>query len=199
MFKKVIIFFFNYIFNQRVINFIYKIYSVFFRDKIRAAKGYYCLSLIKNRGLNCRFHGDVEIYYNDGLKLGNDVRIGYGTFIFAMGGVNIGDNCQISRYVTIYSANHDVNGTHIPYDDKYILKAVSIGHSVWVGMHAKILPGVSIGDGAIIGMGSVITKDVPNGAIVVGNPQRIVGYRSMDDFYMKLKNGKVFSKEWPRR
>lgn len=173
------------------------IYKRVFEAKITQSIGHYHLSLIKNKGKNCRFQGKVTVYYDHGLQLGNHVRIGFDTFIFAMGRVEIGDNTQISRNVTIYSANHDIEGTHIPYDDKYICKPVIIGNSVWIGMNAQILPGVTIGDGAVIGMGAIISKDVQPGEIVVSSSQRVVKQRDMDEFYKKQHLQSYFAKRWP--
>lgn len=53
---------------------------------------------------------------------------------------------------------------------------ITVGENVWIGSSVNILPGVTIGDGAIIGMGSTVTKDVPQNAIVAGNPAKVVKY-----------------------
>ncbi len=147
---------------------------------------------IKNRGSNVKINGDMRLYSPDNLKLGNGVYIGEDCFFFCEGGVTIGDNTQISRFVTIYSGNHNFEGDAIPYDDTYVFKPVVIGKSVWIGMNVCILPGVTIGDGAIIGMGTVVSKDVPEGAVVVSNQQRIVKYRNMQKFRELERQGKFF-------
>lgn len=66
-------------------------------------------------------------------------------------------------------------------------KRVSIGHDVWIGRSAIVLPGVLVGDGAVIGAGSVVTKDVPPYAIVVGNPARLVRYRFDETTVRRLR------------
>lgn len=187
----------DFIFNERVIYIFLLFFDKCIKDKFRIAMGKVSLSKIKHKGKNCRFNGEVNVYYNDGLVLGDGVRIGFGTFIFALGGVEVGNNTQISRNVTIYSANHDTEGSHIPYDDKYVKRKVTIGNSVWIGMNAMILPGISIGDGAIIGMGCVVSKNVGEGEVVVGQPQRVVKIRNIEEFRNKLRNNKLFSTEWP--
>lgn len=192
-FKKTI----DFVINQRLINFFVLVYKRVFEEKISRAVGNYHLSLIKKQGENCRFIGKVNVYYDYGLQLGNHVRIGSNSFIFAMGGVEIGDNTQISRNVTIYSANHNVEGSHIPYDDQYVCASVKIGHSVWIGMNVMILPGVTIGDGAVIGMGAIVTKDVQPGEVVVNGPQRVVKRRDLDKFYEKKDKELLFAKAWP--
>ena len=186
----------NAIFNDNVFYFI-ALLNRWASFRIRKARGKLELKKIKNKGCNCKIHGEVTIAYPDKVKLNDNVRIGYGCHFFCIGGLTIGENTQISRNVLIYTGNHDIDGIAIPYDDNYILKPVSIGKSVWVGMNVTITPGVSIGDGAIIGMGTVVSKDVPVGAIVVGAEQRIIKYRDLKEFYKKEKNKKLFSEIWP--
>lgn len=66
------------------------------------------------------------------------------------------------------------------------VRRVRIGHDVWVGRSAIVLPGVEIGSGAVVGAGAVVTKDVPPYAIVAGNPARLVRYRFSDDLIARL-------------
>lgn len=160
--------------------------------RLRQFKGQLALRQIKTIGKDCLIQGQVTIYYPECITLGSYVRIGYGTFLYGIGGIKIGDNTQISRNVVIYSGNHDITGSTVPYDDNYIKKEVCIGRSVWIGMNVCITPGVTIGDGAIIGMGTVVSKDVPEGAIVVGAEQRIVKYRDMKEFRQKEKEKKLY-------
>lgn len=165
--------------------------------RIRKARGRVELKKINNRGKNCIIQGEATIVYPERLVLGDNVRIGYGAFIFCIGGVSIGENTQISRNVLIYSGNHDIDGKAIPFDDQYVLKEVVIGRSVWIGMNVTITPGVKIGNGAIIGMGTVISKDVPEGAVVVGSEQRIIKYRDMNNFYIKDQEKAHYGLLWP--
>jgi len=167
------------------------------RKAFERACGEFALYTINYRGKNCRIHGFVQIVAPDRLRLGDHVRIGKGCFLFCKGGLTIGDNTQISKHVTIYTANHDIRGHAIPYDDKYVQKPVHIGRSVWIGMHVCITPGVTVGDGAVIGMGSVISKSVPPGAVVVSNRQRVVGRRDMESFGELDNSGRYFGSLWP--
>jgi acetyltransferase-like isoleucine patch superfamily enzyme len=82
----------------------------------------------------------------------------------------------------------------VPYDTTYIDKPVIIGNSVWIGMNAGVTPGVTIGDGAIIGMGTVVSQDVSSCAIVVGPKQRTAGYREMERFALLQREGALFGK-----
>ncbi len=72
-----------------------------------------------------------------------------------------------------------------------ILKPVTIADNVWIGCRATIVPGVTINEGAVIASGAVVTKDVPKGAVVGGNPAKVLKYRNME-YYEKLKEQKSF-------
>lgn len=161
------------------------------------ARGEYILKNLPHTGNNVKINGPIQVIGKDKLYINDHVRIGSGCFLFCRGGLKIGKNTQISRKVTIYTANHDYNGNAIPYDDKYIYKPVDIGESVWIGMNVCITPGTKIGDGAIIGMGTTVSSDVPKGAIVVGQKARIIGKRNMKKYNNCLAEKKLFGKLWP--
>jgi maltose O-acetyltransferase len=82
--------------------------------------------------------------------------------------------------VVILSTNHRIRSTEIPMRNQGYEPAnpVTIGNDVWIGYRAIILPGVTVGSGSVIGAGTVVSKDVPEYAVVVGNPARIVRYRN---------------------
>ncbi len=125
--------------------------------------------------------GDGEFHIGKGSHLKSDSYIEY------MGGVTIGDYFHTGRGLTIFSSNHnyEYEGA-IPYGGEDILKEVVIGNWVWCGANVTIVPGVHIGDGAVIGSGAVVTKDVPECAVVGGNPAKVIKYRNKEQFY-KLK------------
>ena len=94
------------------------------------------------------------------------------------GPLRIGENVMMGPDVTILSQTHNIERTDIPMGKQGMREAeVSIGNDVWIGMRSIIMPGVKIGDGAVIGAGAVVTKDVPDYAIVGGVPARIIKYR----------------------
>jgi len=109
------------------------------------------------------------------IHLGDHVSIAAFVHIWGAGGVKIGNRVLIASHTAITSITHDYTAEVI-YGTK-ILKPVVIEDDVWIGAHAVILPGITIGVGAVVGAGAVVTKDVPAGAIVVGVPARIVGER----------------------
>jgi maltose O-acetyltransferase len=86
--------------------------------------------------------------------------------------VRVGDRTLFAPNVQIYAATHPLDAELRKTRELGAL--VTIGSDVWVGGAAIILPGVTVGDRAVIGAGSVVTKDVPAGALVVGNPARVV-------------------------
>ncbi len=113
------------------------------------------------------------------LDFGNQVKLGKGVFInhsfigSASGGIVIEDNVQIAPNVTILSINHD------PYARNMALcKRVTIKKNAWIGARVTILPGVTIGESSIIGAGAVVTKDIPDNSIAVGNPACVI--RTLD-------------------
>jgi maltose O-acetyltransferase len=110
----------------------------------------------------------VVINGADKLSVGNNVSINAFVHIWAQGGVSIGDSTLIASHVAITSLTHDKNSAD--FAASLITRPVTIGRNVWIGTNAVVLPGVSIGDGAIIAAGAVVTRDVPPGAIVAGVP-----------------------------
>lgn len=114
------------------------------------------------------------------------------TYIECIGGVEIGDYFHTGRDLTILSSNHNYNGNSIPYDATYIKKPVVIKDFVWCGSGVKILPGVTIGEGAIIAMGAVVVKDVPPMAIVGGNPAKTIKYRDEKAFNILKQEGRFY-------
>lgn len=112
------------------------------------------------------------------LEIEDDVDLAYGVVITTTGGVRIGARTLIGYRAQILSANHAIPPLpHRIFDSGHAVGAVDIGRDVWVGANVCILAGVQVGDGAVIGAGSVVTRAVPPGAIVAGNPARIIRFR----------------------
>ena len=110
--------------------------------------------------------------YGFNLRLGANVFLNYNCVILDTAPVTIGDDTRIGPAVQIYTADHPRDpATRRSGLEKGV--PVTIGRNVWIGGGAIILPGVSIGDDAIVGAGSVVTRDVPAGATVVGNPAKL--------------------------
>jgi maltose O-acetyltransferase len=104
----------------------------------------------------------------------------------------IGKYCHFGKRLTIYAFNHNYeNAASIPYDNDTVDKDVVVEDFVWLGANVTIVPGVTIGEGSIVGAGAVVTKDVPPCAIIGGSPAKVIKYRDMDSFY-ELKNKKSY-------
>lgn len=109
--------------------------------------------------------------YGQNIKVGKNVFINSGCCFQDQGGIEIGDNALIGQQVVIATINHDFapekRGNMFP-------APVKIGNRVWIGAHATILSGVTIGDNSIIAAGAVVTKDVPANVVVAGVPAKII-------------------------
>ncbi len=146
---------------------------------------------LRHLGSGARFHGWIEISEPQHVSIGDGVSL-HSAYIQGAGGVTIGDYVHFGRNLSIYSVNHRFEGGQaIPYDEVLIKKPVKIGDYVWVGANVSISPGVSIGEGAIIALGSVVVKDIPPLAIAGGNPASVIRYRNREEFE-KLKKEKRF-------
>ncbi len=114
--------------------------------------------------------------YGFNIRAGRKLFVNFDCVFLDCAPITIGDEVLFAPGVHLYAATHPLDAETRAKGLEYA-HAITIGHRVWVGGHATILPGVTIGDEAIIGAGAVVTKDVPAGAVVVGNPARPVTRR----------------------
>jgi maltose O-acetyltransferase len=114
--------------------------------------------------------------YGKQITIGSNGFVNYNCVILDVATVTIGDYAQIGPAVQIYTAYHPVE-PELRKSGAEAGKAIVIGNNVWLGGGAIICPGVTIGDDAVIGAGSVVTRDIPAGAVAVGNPCRVVRKR----------------------
>ncbi|MEI7037653.1 sugar O-acetyltransferase [Fulvimonas yonginensis] len=113
------------------------------------------------------FHCD----YGWNIHLGAGVFVNFGCVILDVAEVRIGKRTQIGPLVQLLAADHPRDPSERARGLEFG-RPVRIGRNVWIGAGALILPGVTVGDDALVGAGSVVTRDVPAGATVVGNPAR---------------------------
>lgn len=122
---------------------------------------------------------DIRILTPFICDFGNRVTFGKGVFInhsailSASGGIEFQDGVMLAPGVRIATINHDMKERH----SIYTYGKVSIHKNAWIGMGATICPGVTIGKYAVVGAGAVVTKDVPDYAVVVGAPAKIIRYQ----------------------
>lgn len=123
-----------------------------------------------NYGKNSKFSEFVTIGDNSGI----------GNNCYLQGEISIGKNVMMANNVKIFTVNHKIDRLDIPMclqgNDES--RPVVIGDDVWLCSDVIILPGCRIGNGAVIGAGAVVRKDVPDYAVVIGNPAEIIKFRN---------------------
>ena len=115
------------------------------------------------------FHCD----YGYNIEVGENFFANYNLIILDVGKVVIGDNAQIAPNVAIYTAGHPIHPDSRNSGYEYGI-GITIGDNVWIGGNSCIMPGVTIGNNVVIGGGSVVTKDIPDNVLAVGNPCRVI-------------------------
>jgi putative colanic acid biosynthesis acetyltransferase WcaF len=124
-------------------------------------------------GRAVRIYPDARIFHPWLLQVGDCSTIGPGADIYNLGEVRIGANVLISKNAHLCAGSHDYRQPNLP-----LLKLpITIGDEVWICADAFIGPGVTVGRGAVLGARAVVLRDVPEGAIVGGNPARAIGRR----------------------
>lgn len=130
------------------------------------------------------FHCD----YGKNIEIGNNFFANYNCTILDVGKVIIGDNVQFAPNVSIYTAGHPIHPQSRNSGYEYGI-GVTIGDNVWVGGSVVINPGIKIGNNVVIGSGSVVTKDIPDDVVAVGNPCKVIRKITGEDrkYYYKDK------------
>ena len=126
-------------------------------------------------GKDVKLYHPLVFYGPEALDIGDHTAVAPFVHIWCGGRVVIGAHCMIGSHVAISSLTHDHSQAKM--FGTMVARPVTIGDDVWIGAHAVILPGVTLGEGCVIGAGAVVTRDVPPRAIVYGVPARIHGYR----------------------
>jgi acetyltransferase-like isoleucine patch superfamily enzyme len=133
------------------------------------------------RGFGKNVHVGDHCSFNDNI------------FINGSGEVRIGSYFHSGVNLTIICSNHNYDTADaIPYDKVRIHKPVIIKDFVWVGNNVTIIPGITIGEGAIVAAGAVVVKNVPDFAIVGGNPAKVIKYRDIEHFNRLKSEGRFF-------
>lgn len=120
-----------------------------------------------------------RISFSQHVSLGDRSSIGDESFIF--GTISIGSDVMMAARCAFMAANHNIDRSDIPMNQQGGTDGpIVVGDDVWIGYDSKIMAGVHIGNGAVIGAGSVVTKNVPPYAVVGGVPARIIKYRNAE-------------------
>lgn len=167
------------------------LYSKFFKKIIRGKSI-----------LNSKINSTAKIYSGTSFYNSNIGRYSYVGYDCEVYNCDIGSFCSIANGFIAGGAKHPIDwvstspvfynvnggtGYHLGNNEIKLVKRTIIGHDVWIGSRVIVMQGVKIGNGAIIGAGSVVTKDVPPYAIVAGCPAKVIRYRFDDNIINKLE------------
>ena len=130
-----------------------------------------------NLGENSQIMAPIAGAAFDRLKVGNNVFINSNSLLMARGGITVEDDVMMAANVQLLSNNHD------EYDRQVLTcKPIHIKRGAWIGAGASILPGVTIGEYAIVGAGAIVTKDVGDYEVAVGVPAKVIKTLDKDKF-----------------
>lgn len=115
-------------------------------------------------------HWRAEFYHPGGVVIGENCIVGDTCFLDGRDGITFGSNVNVGSHVSIYTRQHAVDSPTF----EEIGAPVAVGDYAWIASHAVVLPGVTIGEGAVVAAGSVVTKDVAPYTLVGGNPARYI-------------------------
>ena len=122
--------------------------------------------------------GVIVAPYGGTIEIGANAYIGPYCVLYGHGGLTIGRNTMIGAHTIIVPANHGLTRVDRPMNSQGLTKkGIAIGEDVWIGAGCKILDGVHIGNGTVIGAGSVVTKDIDAHLIAFGVPAKVAGSR----------------------
>jgi len=119
----------------------------------------------------------IDIWWTGRLRIGRSA-LNENLFFNAYGGITIGNNCLIGRGTSFFAGGHTFDRSDVLIVEQPLSPGpIVVGDDVYFGLNSVVLGNVTIGRGAVVGAGAVVTSDVPSGAIVAGVPARIVRFR----------------------
>jgi putative colanic acid biosynthesis acetyltransferase WcaF len=124
-------------------------------------------------GLNALFASSVSVFHPWLLEVGDWCAFSKNVTLYNLGPVKIGDHTVLSQDVYVCAGTHDYTKPDLPL----VRPPISIGNGVWIAAGAFVCPGVTIGDNSVVAARAVVTKDVPDGVVVGGNPARVIKQR----------------------
>ena len=163
----------------------------YYRKKVEKSEKPYqkVARMIANVSPDVIFFGKPELTQKTIIKEHSVIN---GLHVMGTGYCEIGKYCHIAEGCCIITANHNYKGNRIPYDENDVVKKVIIEDFVWIGANVTILPGVTIGGGAIVQAGSIIREDVPKYCIVGNETAHIFSKRDAIKFELLKENREFF-------
>lgn len=126
-------------------------------------------------GGKCLIYSSTKIYVPWNLIIGDAVCVGPRVEVYNKGVITMGSGVVVSQDAYLCTASHDIADPRMGL----VLKPIAIGDDVWIAAKATVLPGVTIGDGAVVGACAVVAKDIPPWSVVGGNPSRVIRMREL--------------------
>lgn len=133
--------------------------------------------------------------YGKHITIGKNFFANFNCTMLDVATITIGENCLFGPNVSLYTAGHPVHPVTRASGYEYG-KPIKIGDNCWIGGSTVVLPGVSIGNNVVIGAGSVVTKDIPDNVIAVGNPCRVLRTITEEDRRKLFKNEEIDEEAW---
>lgn len=129
-------------------------------------------------GKNVNIERKANFGQGKGISIGDNSGLGLNCSV--RGPLEMGANIMMGPDVTILTSTHNISRTDVPMNQQGFLpnQKVTIGDDVWIGTRVIILPGVTIGRGVVVGAGAVVTKDIPDYAVVAGVPAKVIKFRN---------------------
>jgi acetyltransferase-like isoleucine patch superfamily enzyme len=156
-----------------------------------------------------RISDTVFMYHPEKIRIADNVFVWHYTILDGTGGLEIGEGSQIGAWVGIFTHSSHIAiriyGNHyqeVPEHEKkgYPISSVKIGKYVFIGAGAKILPGITIGDGSLISAGAIVASNVGKFEIVAGNPAKVIGdTRRLDEKYLMDPQLLTWYEEWQKK
>lgn len=143
-------------------------------------------TILGKSGENTYIEPPFRCDYGYNIEVGDNFYANYNVTILDIAKVTIGDNVMLAPNVSIYTAGHPIHKDMRNTGYEYGIE-ITIGNDVWIGGNTVIVPGVKIGNGVVIGAGSVVTKDIPDNVIAAGNPCKVIREITEEDkkYYYK--------------
>jgi acetyltransferase-like isoleucine patch superfamily enzyme len=139
-------------------------------------------------GRNACIHRGLELRSPENIEVGEGSIIGFDCILDGREGIKIGRHVNLSSGAALWTLQHD----HRDPQFGAVGGQIVVGDRAWISFRATVLPGVNVGEGAVVAAGAVVTRDVPAYAIVAGVPARVVGGRSPRELSYELREGRAW-------